>query len=101
MFYDWEDSDIQNYAGDNTIYTYAPDTDTVISKLQSTSLNLFTCLWNNDIKAKPEKCHLLLSSKTQTESLFEGSSIKSRANKTLPWALNFDLMSLFHSYVPR
>ena len=44
MFYDWEDSDIQNYAGDNTIYTYAPDTDTVNSKLQSTSLNLFTCL---------------------------------------------------------
>lgn len=35
-------SDIQNYADGTTLYTCAPDTDTVISKLNFTSDNLFT-----------------------------------------------------------
>ena len=37
MFYECEDSDIENYADETTLYTCAPDTDIVISKLQSTS----------------------------------------------------------------
>ena len=34
------------------------------------------------MKANPEKCHLLLSSKTPTESLFGGSSVKSSTKET-------------------
>ena len=46
-------------------------------ELQSTSDELFTCFKNNHMRANPEKYRLLLTSKTPTESLFGGSSIKS------------------------
>ena len=59
------------------------DTDTVISKLQSTSDKLFNSFKNNQMKANPEKCHLLLSLKTPTKSLFGDSSIKSSTKETL------------------
>ena len=64
MFYERKHSDIENYADDTTRYIIAPDTDTVISKLQSTSDNFFTWFKNNHLKGKPEKWYLLLSSKT-------------------------------------
>lgn len=66
-----------------TVVTLPPDTDTIISKLQSTSDKLFTWFKNKQMKANPEKSHLLLSSKTPTESIFVGSSIKSNTKETL------------------
>ena len=66
-----------------TVVTLPPDTDTIISKLQSTSDKLFTWFKNKHMKANPEKSHLLLSSKTPTESIFVGSSIKSNTKETL------------------
>ena len=76
MFFECEDSDIENFAEDTTSYTCDPDTDTVITELQSSSDKLFTWFKNNDMKANPDKCYLLLSSETSTESLFGDSSIK-------------------------
>ena len=66
-----------------TVVTLPPDTHTIISKLQSTSDKLFTWFKNKHMKANPEKSHLLLSSKTPTESIFVGSSIKSNTKETL------------------
>ena len=71
MFYecdDEHDADIENYADDTTPYTCAPNIDTVISELQLTSDKLFEWFKNNHMKANPEKCHLLLSSKSQREA---------------------------------
>ena len=104
MFYEYEDSDIENYTDDTTSYTCAPDTDTVIYKLQSASDKIFTWFKNNHMKANSAKCHLLLSSKTPTESLFGGSSIncsKKKHRLVFRLTLNFALMSIFHSYVIR
>ena len=66
-----------------TLVTLPPDTYTMISKLQSTSDKLFTWFKNKHMKANPEKSHLFLSSKTPTESIFVGSSIKSNTKETL------------------
>ena len=63
MFHEFEDSDIEKTT---TPFTYAPDTDTITFKLQSTSDKLLTWSKNNYRKAKPEKRHLLLSLKTPT-----------------------------------
>ena len=71
MFHEGEDSHIENYADDTTLYICSPDTDTVISKLQSTPDNLFTWLTNNHIKANSEKWHLLLSLKNQPNHVLE------------------------------
>ena len=52
MFSESEDSDIENcYADDTTPYACAHNFDAVVSKLQSTSVNLFTWFKNNHMKA--------------------------------------------------
>ena len=68
MFYECEDSDIENYADDTTPCTCASDINTVISKLQITVIKLW--FDNNHMKANPEKSHFLLSFKTPKKSLF-------------------------------
>ena len=53
MFYEWEGSDIKNYAGDTTPYDLASDKNMVIFELQPVnSLHGFN---NNHMKASPEK----------------------------------------------
>ena len=87
MFYEYEDFGIENYSDDTRLYTCAPHSGTVVSKLQSTSDKLFTWFKNNHMKANLEKSHLLLSSKTPSESPFQESSIKSSTKETLLGAL--------------
>ena len=64
MFYEYEDSDIENYADDTTSCACASDINTVISELEITASKLFTWFDNNHMTANPEKSHLFLSSKT-------------------------------------
>ena len=78
-----ENDDITNYADDTTPYTCARDTLTVISELQSTSEKLFNWFEKNHLKANPEKCHLLLSSKSSIETKIGGVSVKSSQMETL------------------
>ena len=83
VFYLYENSDIESCADDTTPNTCAPDTDTVISKLHSTFDKHFTWFKVNHVKTNPEICHLLLSSKIPTKSLFGTSCIKSSTKETL------------------
>ena len=71
IFYEFDDSDIENYAGDTRSYTCTTHTDTVISKFQSTSDKLLLVSKITVWKASLKKCHRLLSSKTPTKSFFE------------------------------
>ena len=64
MFYQCEDSDIENYTDDTTPYTCASVINTVISELQITASKLFTWFNNYHMKANPENTYLLLSLKT-------------------------------------
>ena len=64
MFYEYEDSDIENYADDTTPCACASDINTVISELEITASKLFSWFDNNHMIANPEKSHLFLSSKT-------------------------------------
>ena len=77
LFFICENDDIASYADDTTPYTCARDTPTVISELQSTSEKLFHWFEKNHLKANPEKCHLLLSSKSSIEPKIGGVSVKS------------------------
>ena len=82
LFFICENDDIASYADDTTSYTGARDTPTVISELQSTSEKLFNWFEKN-LKANPEKCHLLLSSKSSIETKIGGVSVKSSQMETL------------------
>ena len=70
MFYEFVDSDIENYPDNITPYACASEIKTVISELQITATKLFTWFNNNHMKANTEKKHLLLSSKTQKKLIF-------------------------------
>ena len=83
MFYECEDSDIENYADDTTPYACASDINTVISELQITASNLFTWFDNNHMKANPEKSYLLLSSKTPKKDDFGGALLESSSTEKL------------------
>ena len=58
MFYECEDSDIENYAGDTTPYACASDINTVILELQRAASKLCTSFDNNHTKTNTEKSHL-------------------------------------------
>ena len=76
MFYECEDSDIENCADDTTSYACASGINTVISELQITGIKLFTWFNNNHMKANLEKSYFLLSSKTPKKVYLEPSSTK-------------------------
>ena len=73
MFYEYKDSDIENYTDDTTPYACASDIITVISELQVTASKLLTWFNNNHVKANPEKSHFLLSSQTPKKAYFGGA----------------------------
>ena len=77
LFFICENDDIASYADDTTPYRYARDTPTVVSELQSISEKLFYWFEKIHLKANPEKCHLLLSSKSSIEAKIGSVSIKS------------------------
>ena len=79
IFFRYENEDIASYADDVTPHTYARDTLTVTSELQSTS----NWIQKNHLKANPEKCHLLLSSKSSIEAKIGGVSVTSNKMETL------------------
>ena len=83
LFIIYENDDIASYADNITPYTCARDTPTVISELQSTSEKLFNWFEKNHLKTNPEKCHLLLSSKSSIETKIGGVSVKSSQMETL------------------
>ena len=61
MFYECEDSDIENYADDTAPYACASHINTVISEFQIRASKLFTRFNNNRMKANPVKSHLYLN----------------------------------------
>ena len=56
-----EDTDIANYADDNSPYACKSDMDAVIVQLEEDSMILLEWVSNNVLKANPDNFHLLLS----------------------------------------
>ena len=61
LFLFLNESNIANYADDNTLYACEKDMDIVINKLEHDCNDLITWVNNNILKANPDKFHLLLS----------------------------------------
>ena len=61
MFYECEDSDIENYAGDTTPYACASDINTVIPELQRTASKLYI-VWQQSYENQHWKKPPFLSS---------------------------------------
>ena len=71
MFYECEDSIIENYVNDTNPYTPAFDIDAVIHELQIIATKLFIWFDDNHMKADLEKSNLFSSSRTPKKSLVQ------------------------------
>ena len=63
LFYEFEDSNIANYADDTIPYACRENIKVVISQLQSLAFRLLKWFENSHMKANPGKSHILLSNK--------------------------------------
>ena len=61
LFIILEEIDFASYADDNTPFASETTPENVVSSLESCSASLFEWFPNNQIKANPEKCHLLMN----------------------------------------
>ena len=61
LFVHLKDIDFASYADDNTPYTEHESIGQVISRLEETAKSLFKWFSDNQMKANPGKCHLLLN----------------------------------------
>ena len=62
-----ENIDIASYANDNTPYTIENSIEEVIQKLENAAKTLFQWFSDNQIKANPDKCHLLEARKIKKQ----------------------------------
>lgn len=63
LFIVLKDFDFASYPDDNTPYVAGGNLDEVIYSLEGRAASLFKWFSDNQMKANPEKCHLLLSTK--------------------------------------
>ena len=72
------DEDFANYADDNTPFASGNTPVEVLECLDNASIKLFEWFSNNQMKANPDKCHLLTSSMTPTSINIKGHIAKAR-----------------------
>ena len=99
LFYEWEENSIANYADDTTPYSCGTDISIVISELQGISTKVFNRLGNNHMKANPNKCHLLLSTKSPEVVSIDRIQITSNTVETLV-GITIDLELNFENDLP-
>ena len=69
--------DFASYADDNTPYVIGNGAKEAINSLKETSDELFYRFANNQMKANPDKCHLLTSNSDKVSICVENYNIKS------------------------
>ena len=90
------DVDFANYADDNTPFASGNTPVEVLECLDNASVKLFEWFSNNQMKANPDKCHLLTSSMTRTSINIKGhiinnSKFKKLLGVTFDCKLNFNV----------
>ena len=84
LFFFTEDSNIINYADDNTPFTYKDDMNLVMKQLENDSKTLLNWFSKNALKANPDKFHLLLSDSNEDINIIvDNHKIKNNKHKKL------------------
>ena len=60
LFIILEEIGFSSYTDDNTPFVEEATSENVVSYLESCAATLSAWFWNNQMKSKPEKCHLLM-----------------------------------------
>ena len=89
LFFIMNDIDFASYADDNTPFLLGEDIGDVIFKLQNASKTLFQWLYDNQMKANPDKYHFVYSSNEKLDIVIEDQTISnSNCEKLLGVLLN-------------
>ena len=83
LFYFLENTDIANYADDNTLYSTQKNRETVINTIGKSSQVLFDWFSDNFMKTNSGKSHLLMSGTETTHANVDDSMIKSSQKEIL------------------
>ena len=75
LFFITNGIDFASYADDNTPFIIGEGIDDVIFKLQNASKTLFQWFYDNQMKAKPDKCHFICSSNEKLNIVIEDQTI--------------------------
>ena len=98
LFLIMDNIDFASYADDNTPYTTGDSIEEVIQKLENASKALFQWFSDNQMKANPDKCHFLCSSKIDVSLSVENQNIQSsKCEKLLGVKLDSNLN--FNSHI--
>ena len=97
IFHYLENTDIANYANDNTLSSPEKNKEIVINATE-TSLVPFNWFGDNFMKANSNKSHFLTRCKESTNVNNDGSMIKSSQKETL-LGINFDSELKFEDHV--
>ena len=98
LFYFLENTDIANYADDNTLYSAQKNRETVINTIETLSQVLFDWFSDNFMKANSGKSHLLMSGTEITHANVDGFMIKS-SQKEILLGINLDSELKFEDHV--
>ena len=81
LFYEYEGSNIVNYADDTTPYACGKNIRAAISELQSLAIRFFKWFENKYMKARPGKSHVLLSNKKTAKVIINEVVLTSSAEE--------------------
>ena len=96
LFFIVKEIDFANYVDDNTPFVSGDTSDDVLESLRNTSSKLFEWFSNNQMKANPHKCHLLISAATSSTIKIKDNEIfNSDSEKQL--AVTKDSKLIFNS----
>ena len=96
LFFIVKEIDFANYVDDNTPFVSGDTSDDVFESLGNTSSKLFEWFSNNQMKANPDKCHLLISAATSSTIKIKDNEIfNSDSEKQL--AVTKDSKLIFNS----
>ena len=90
--------DFASYADDNTPYVIGNGVKEAINSLEETSYELFYWFANNQMKANPDKCHLLTSSSDKVSICVDNYNMKSSKYEK-PLGIKIDNKLNFNTYV--
>ena len=99
LFYFLEDSNITNYADDNSPFSCESNNHLVLEKLDTDCKIILEWAKNNGLKANPSKFHLILSDSSNNLSLNIDSSVVKSCNEKKLLGIKIDNKLSFESHV--
>ena len=88
-----DDIDFASYVDDNAPYTLGNNTEDVIFKLQNSLKILYQWFMDNQMKANPDKCQFICSTKDTVNLIVENQIIdNSKCEKLLGVKFDYKLM---------